>query len=345
MAIMGSSGNFSFYAADNLDTVMSCDMYIDGTEYVTDIEAGHMDVVSIPSADVEEGEHTWSIKCTDAAGWTGESETRTYNLDKTPPTIDMTAPENNSIIADSTLLEFEVTDNYQLATVWFAYDGNETEVQDVFTVDVTGWTEGPSEFAVIAEDSVGNRAEQTYRVIVDRTSPEVQLVIPTDNGTSDVHVNFTYIVQDNYDDEIDCVVNIDDEGQEQHLAQEGTETVYPMQLAIGEYRWNVQCVDDAGNSDFSSDRLISVIDTSGPDISMNNPDVVFRGDPVTISLDVTDISGVETVTAELRDPDGNIQIVSLENEDDTYTSSVETTIDSATGTYTLEVYAVDTLNN
>ncbi|MBW2997096.1 hypothetical protein KY349_02010 [Candidatus Woesearchaeota archaeon] len=344
-AIVGLSSEFSFLAADNLAQTMNCIMDIDGEEYMTDIVAENMQTVSIPSADVEEGEHTWSITCLDPAGWEGESETWAYTLDKTPPQISLVAPENNSIIADSTLLEFDVTDNYQLDSVLFVHDGNETAVDDVFNIDVSSWDEGPSEFAVIAEDSVGNRAELTYRIIIDRTPPQIVLLDPADNGTSDVHVNFTYSVLDNYDDAIDCTVYIDDEGQEQQTVQEETDAAYPAIVAIGDHRWKVQCVDDASNTGSSNERSLSVIDTSGPDIAMNNPDVVFRGDPVTISLEVIDISGVEAVTAELRDPDDNIQSIPLEKQDDTYSSLVETTMESTTGTYTLAVYAVDTLNN
>lgn len=344
-AVAGLSSEFRFLAADNLAQTMNCIMDIDGEEYMTDIAAENMQEVAIPSADVEEGEHTWSITCLDPAGWEGESETWAYTLDKTPPQITMAAPENNSIIADSTLLEFEVIDNYQLDSVLFVHDGNETAVEDVFNIDVSSWDEGPSEFTVIAEDSVGNRAEQTYRIIIDRTPPQVESISPADKGTSDVHVNFTYGVLDNYDDAIDCTVYIDDEGQEQQTVREGTDASYPAIVAIGDHRWKVQCVDDAGNTGSSSERSLTIVDTSGPDIAMNNPDVVFRGDPVTISLEVIDISGVETVTAELRDPNDNIQSIPLEKQDDTYTSSVETTSESTTGTYTLTVYAVDTLNN
>ncbi|MBU2561694.1 MAG: hypothetical protein KKD17_05325 [Nanoarchaeota archaeon] len=344
-AIIGLSRNFSFFASDNLATVMTCNMDIDGTEYMTDIEAQDMDVVFIPSADVEEGQHTWRMRCADPAGWEGVSATWGYTLDKTPPQIVMTSPENDSIIADSTLLEFEVTDNNQLRKVWFVHDGNETEVEGTFSIDVSSWPEGPSEFAVIAEDSVHNRAEQTYRIIIDRTPPQVELANPEDGATSDVHVNFIYRALDNYDDEMDCTLYIDDTGQEQQAAQAGAETSQPKILAIGEYRWKVQCVDDAGNIGESNERQLSVIDLSGPDIAMDNPDVVYRGDPVTISLDVTDISGVDAVTAELRDPDGATQSIPLEKLADTYTASVETTMTSTLGTYTLEVYAVDTLNN
>ncbi|MBW2972521.1 hypothetical protein KY359_05790, partial [Candidatus Woesearchaeota archaeon] len=247
-AIIGLRKNFSFFAADNLAAVMTCSMDIDGTEYITDIEAAHMDVVFIPSADAEEGHHTWKMRCSDPAGWEGQSATWSYTLDKTPPSIAMTSPENGSIIADSTQLEFEVTDNYQLEHVWLVRDGNETEVEGVFSIDVSDWPEGPSEFAVMAEDSVGNQAEQTYRIIVDRTPPQVVLSGPEDDGTSDVHVTFVYTVQDNYDDVMDCRVYIDDIGQEEHAASSGEDTGWPKIMAIGDYRWNVQCVDDAGNT-------------------------------------------------------------------------------------------------
>ncbi|MBW2972383.1 hypothetical protein KY359_05080, partial [Candidatus Woesearchaeota archaeon] len=132
---------------------------------------------------------------------------------------------------------------------------------------------------------------------------------------------------------------------EEHAASSGEDTGWPKIMAIGDYRWNVQCVDDAGNTGESDAWQVHVIDMTGPDIAMNDPDTVFRGDPVEISLEVTDISGVEAVTAELRDPYGTTQSIPLENLADAYTATVETTMDSALGTYTLTVYAVDTLNN
>jgi hypothetical protein len=343
--IIGLGKNFSFFASDNLAPVMDCRMLIDGTEYMQDIAAPHMDVVFIASADVEEGQHTWSMICADPAGWEGQSATWTYTLDKTPPVITMTSPENNSIIADTTLLQFDVIDNYRLHKVWFVMGDNRTEMTESFSIDATSWPDGPNDFAIVADDSVGNQAEQVYRVIIDRTAPEIELVSPADFGTSDVHVNFSYRAQDNYDNEIDCTLYIDDAGLDTQTTVGGAESSFFRIIAVGEYRWKIQCVDDAGNAATSDERSVSVIDTTGPDIVMNNPDVVFRGDPITISLDVTDISGVDDVAAQLRDPDGNVQDIPLERLADTYTTLVETTSDSTLGTYTLLVRAVDTLDN
>jgi len=343
--IIGLGKNFSFFASDNLAPMMDCRMYIDGTEYMKDIAAAQMDVIFIPSADVAEGEHTWSMRCTDMAGWEGTSATWNYKLDKTPPTIEMTAPENNSIIADSTKLEFSVTDNYQLHKVWLVIGENTTEVDGVFSIDATAWPEGPNDFTIRAADAVGNKAEQTYRVIIDRTPPTVELLAPTDEATNDVHVNFTYKATDNYDSNIDCKVFVLGTGQDSQVAKGGEETSYLKILPVGEYRWNVQCVDDAGNSATSDEFGLNVIDTTGPDISVNSPDVVYRGDPVTLSLEVTDISGVEAVTATIRDPDDNTQTIPLEKLADRYTGQYETTENTMLGTYTVNVYAADTLNN
>ncbi len=344
-AIIGLAKNFSFFAADNLAPEMTCDMDIDGTEYMEDIAAPHMDVVFIPSADVAEGQHEWKMRCTDAAGLEGSSGTWGYTLDKTPPSIQLKNAENDTIIASTTALQVEVTDNYQLHKVWLVIDGNKTEVESIFGIDVSEWPEGPSEFTVMAEDSVRNKAEQTYRIIVDRTPPTVELVAPEDAATSDVHVSFRYMVQDNYDNEMDCNVYIDDIGQEQQLSQGNSETEWQKIVALGAHRWKVQCVDDAGNAGTSDERTISVVDLTGPDIQMENPDTFARGDTLQLSLDVTDISGVETVNAELVAPDDTTQPISLEKLGDTYTASVETTPNTATGTYTLKVQAVDTLNN
>jgi len=343
--VIGLSQEFSFFAADNLAQTMTCSIYSDDKEYVIDIEAPNMEIVSIPSADLEEGEHAWHVRCTDPAGWNRVSAARVYNLDKTPPAIDMKTPENNSIIADSTPLEFEVTDNYGIVHVFLVRDGNTTEVESEFIVDVSNWPNGPSEFAVIAEDPVGNQAELTYRINIDRNPPKVDLLGPPYGDTSDVHVNFTYVVLDDNDDEIECAVYIDNLELQIHIAQGEAETTRSELLATGDYTWRVQCVDDAGNSGKSEDRYLSVADLTGPDIVDNSADKVFRGDPIQISLVVTDISGVTGVTAVLRDPYGDTQTIALEIEDGTYTASVMTTESSAVGTYTLEVYGVDTLNH
>ncbi|MFH1669697.1 MAG: hypothetical protein ABIA62_07260 [Candidatus Woesearchaeota archaeon] len=344
-AVIGLSQEFSFFSADNLAKTVTCSIYIDGNEYRIDIEAPNMEIVTIPSADLEEGEHAWEVRCTDPAGWTGTSAARVYTLDKTPPAIVMKSPENNSIIADSTELEFEVTDNYGLASILFVRDGNETEVESEFAVKVNDWPDGPNEFAVSAEDPVGNQAELTYRIIIDRTPPQVELLGPIDGDTIDVHVNFSYRVLDDYDEEMDCKVIVDDAELQQHTAQRGAETARSELLAAGDYTWRVQCVDNAGNSGESDTRQVTVVDLTGPDIVDNSADKVFRGDPVEISLVVTDISGVEQVTAVLVDPHGEIQTIPLDREDTVYAASVATTETSALGTYTLEVYSVDTLNH
>jgi hypothetical protein len=342
-ATIGLNRNFSFFASDNLATEMKCSMNIDGSEYMKDIAAPHMDVVFIASSDVEEGEHEWSVNCADPAGWDAGSATWRYTLDRTAPTIVMTAPANNSIISQDDTLEFSVADNSQLHKVWLIRGGNATEVKGEFSISVADWPDGPSEFAVRAQDVVHNQAEQTYRVIVDRTAPQVELLAPAESGTSDVHVSFGYRVQDNYDNEMDCRVYIDDAGYEAHQAKSGEETVWPRLMANGEHRWKVQCADDAGNTGTSNERQVTVIDTSGPDIALNNPDEVIRGDQVQISLQVTDVSGVASVNAELTEPDGTPQTISLEKLGDTYTATVATTKSSKTGTYTLSVDAVDTL--
>ncbi|MBW2966957.1 hypothetical protein KY362_00565 [Candidatus Woesearchaeota archaeon] len=344
-AVIGLNRNFSFFASDNLATDMRCSMYIDGIEYITDIEAEHMDVEFIPSADAEEGEHTWSMTCTDPAGWDGESATWTYSLDKTPPTISMTAPENDSIVADTTMLEFQVTDNHNLWKAYFVFNGTQEEVDETFAIDISGWPDGPSEFTVIAEDSVGNRAEQTYRIIIDRSAPTIELVSPAEGDTSDVHVEFVYSVLDDYDDAIDCTVYIDDTGEERHTALSAEETVRTEIVQVGTHRWKVQCVDDAGNSGESDERSVTVIDTSGPDIEFGLPAESYRGDPVDLSLHITDMSGVEAVTATLRNPDDTTQTVPLERLGDDYIAQIDTELDWDTGTYMLVVYAVDTLNN
>ncbi len=343
--LVGMDAVFSFVADDNLATMMTCELIVDSETFLENISAPDMDTVEIPSADVEEGEHTWSVLCRDMVDLEGQSETRSYTLDKTPPSIVMSAPENGSILPDSAVLEFDVADNYQLDKVWYVHDGTSVDVNGSFSIGITEWPDGPNEFVVYAEDSVGNLAEKHFVVTIDRTAPQVQLVSPEDNSTSDVHVNFTYVAQDDYDDALDCSLFLDDNLDSEMVAVSGEDSAFSKLVPLGDYSWKVQCVDDAGNVGVSSDWFVTVIDLTGPDIRMNNPDMVFRGDPIPVSFNVTDISGVEAVTAQMRDPDDNVQTISLDKEADMYTALVNTDVNSTLGLYTLKVYAVDTLNN
>ncbi|HII71447.1 TPA: thrombospondin type-1 domain-containing protein [Candidatus Woesearchaeota archaeon] len=344
--LVGLSDEFSFYADDNLASVMTCNLIVDGEVSLGNIDAPDMDTVQIPSAEVEEGQHTWSVSCLDQVGWQGDSEQRTYTLDKTPPGIVLTAPENGSVVADSVELQFEVSDNYQLESVSWQHGDDSTDLGDQgsFSVSIAEWPEGPNEVTVTASDHVGNTAVKVFTVMIDRTAPEIVLASPEDNSTTDVHVNFAFTAQDNYDDSLDCTLSVDSTGHEV-LAVSGELATYEMLLAVGDYDWNVQCVDDAGNLAESEYRSVEVIDLTGPDVTMNNPDVVFRGDPIGVRFTVTDISGVEAVTAVMRDPDLNVQTISLEKDAETYTAIVPTYHYSTLGIYTLEVNAVDTLDN
>ncbi len=343
--LVGMHTEFTFQASDNLAPVMTCSLVIDGEATLENISAPDMDTVQIPSAEVEEGEHTWSISCRDQVDLEGNSDTWTYTLDKTPPNITMTAPENGSVVADSALLGFSVSDNYQLERVWYRHDGVEYNASESFDIVISEWSDGPNEVTVYAEDFVGNLAVKTYNVIIDREAPVLTLVSPENNSTSDVHVNFTFVADDLYDAELDCDLYIDGSNSSTMVAIDGEQSVFAELLAVGEYQWSVQCIDDAGNIGVGSDWLVEVIDLTGPDITMNNPDVVYRGDPIEIEFTVDDISGVDAVEAQMRDPDDDVQTISLTSDEDLYTASVQTTANSTLGNYVLEVLAYDTLNN
>ncbi|NQU78277.1 hypothetical protein HQ545_00760 [Candidatus Woesearchaeota archaeon] len=342
-AAVGIGSKFSFRAVDNTDSVMQCSIYIDGVEYRKDIAAKSMQIVSVENSEMDEGEHSWSIECEYIAGWTSYSNTWTYLLDKTPPTIVMTTPENNKIIADSTYLEFEVTDNNGISDVYFVRDGNETLVDSIFKINISDWNDGPNEFAVRAADSFDNQAEQTNRIRIDKSPPQIVLSNPDNNSTSDIHVNLNYSVLDNYDNDMDCKVYVDNKRLQQHKARQDASIIWPAEMAKGGHRWSVQCVDNTGNVGQSDERDIFIVDSSGPDITFSVPDKVFRGDLVKVSLNVDDISGVSKVIAELRNHHDYFQSIPLKIGE-AYTAEIETTVDWKDGAYTLEVYAVDTLN-
>ncbi|MBW2999599.1 hypothetical protein KY339_02900, partial [Candidatus Woesearchaeota archaeon] len=340
---MNSLSEFVFNATDNLAPILACELLVDGNAEET-VSANNGELTSVPVENVSEGQHNWQVSCTDQAGWSGTSETRTYYLDRTPPEINLNSPENGSIIKAGTLIDISITDNYDLSDeIWYVFDGNETTAEPEFTIDSSEWPDGPSTIEVFAYDAAGNLAQETFTFVVDRTPPEIELIAPL--NSSDVHVSFEFIVTDTYDPILECELYLDDEQIDSGNFTDGELSSFEQLVVPGNYNWSIQCIDDADNLGFSSIVNIDVVDLTGPDITINEIPTVIRANPALIEAEVTDISGVSQVTATITDPNGNTTALTLTEDGIYYTAEYPTTVDSLLGEYVVEITALDTLDN
>ncbi|MFO8016014.1 MAG: hypothetical protein R6U32_02835 [Candidatus Woesearchaeota archaeon] len=366
-ALMNSQSDFEFTARDNLAPNMSCELLVDGEVELDNITAYNNETTTISVQNVSEGVHEWAVRCEDLAGWNATSGSRTYTLDRTPPSIKLAYPPY-LIIAEGTDLGFTVTDNFELDGVSYNHSGSENTVNKTtydsdnksrFEIGTDGWPEGPTEVHVDADDAAGNNASRMFVVIVDKTAPEVDLLSPVNE--SDVKVNFTFNTSDDYDSMIDCTLYV---GKDNNTAEaNGTATVNTSRdnssdggigiirslLGPGNYTWSVECVDDAGNEGRSGEWNLTTTDTSGPEITFSDANVTVRGNNITINSTITDISGVDddSVRAVMKDPANRTFNVSMSRAGDTdnYAGSFPTDENSPTGNYTATVHAADNSGN
>ena len=338
-AFINGQASFTFVPSDNLASSLSCSLLIDDVITATQSVSNNVQG-SFSAQNGTDGKHTWNVQCADGVGLSGKGSPRTFTLDKTPPTASLTSPSNNSIISAGTLVEGTVADDYGVQTVMLAYNGNSTPAGTSFSISTASWVDGPTTVVVTATDNAGNTGTTILSVTVDRTPPVITLTGP--EGTSDVHVNFTYDADDTYDDTLTCELYVNDTLYQTKDVTRGSNS-FTQTLSPSSILWRVDCTDSANNRGSSSSKALTLVDTSGPDIAITPVDIVARGNPVIVTANITDPSGVAKVTASVVDPDGGTTPVTPTKSGSAYTISYPTTNASKLGTYTVAFSAEDTL--
>jgi len=340
--LINAEAKFVYRTIDNLAEVLYCEFYVDNS-IISSLETQNNVSTEIDAIDADEGEHQWSIVCRDQAGWETTSESRTYILDKTAPTIELVTPENNSIISDSSEITFEISDNNEVGEVKYVFEGTTINASESFSLTGENWPEGQNEITVIARDVAGNVLEETFSFIIDRTAPTVELISP--ENQSDVHVRFEFKVNDNYDATPECDLIVDNELKLSENMTEDDVAVFAEILSVGDYNWTVVCRDDAGNEGNTGTKELTVIDITGPDMEFNSAGIYFRGNEIILNMTITDPSGVDDVDATIVTPSGETIEVFLLEKDGYYVQEFVTDTDFSIGTYTLDVFAKDDLGH
>jgi hypothetical protein len=116
-----------------------------------------------------DGQHTFTVKATDAAGNTSE-DAHTWTIDATPPTVTITgdkpaSPTNST----SASFSFVASDPTQCKL-----DGGEF-VACTSPATYSGLADGPHTFAVKATDPAENTAQATHTWTVDTAAPTVEI--------------------------------------------------------------------------------------------------------------------------------------------------------------------------
>jgi len=270
----------------------------------------------------EDGTYVLFVQATDKMNNKAE-QTVTFTIDKTPPTISLVSPDNNSVIKPGEVIDFEITD----VNLWNAsYCVNNGVVQyfsSFYDISTEGWKNETYNITVYAKDRGMNEITKTFSFIVDGIQPDISLISPENNtvikrGTiidfeiNDIHLNLTtYTVNDEAAQPFSSPYNISTKDWE-----DGT---YDIKIFVN---------DLAGNEISKTFRFI--IDGTPPTINIVG---VMNGNYY--NTNVTPIISISDAHLNISE-----NIITLDN-----LSFVSGTEVNAEGKHTLYVYAADKAGN
>jgi len=214
---------------------------------------------SYPGLVLSEGQNTITVSAVDPAGNIG-TDSIVVNLDTVPPVVQITAPQQNSIVSTPSItvngtVNEAITSVYvnnTLATI----SGNRYSASGIFLV------EGVNTITVSAVDEAGNSGMATVTVNLDTVPPVVQITAPHTNAILNVPmvtVNGTVS---------EPVISVTVNG----ITAIVTETGYSLSglmLGEGTNTISVQATDVAGNIGTAS--IPVLIDTIVPTIQITSP--------------------------------------------------------------------------
>jgi len=122
-----------------------------------------------------EGSNTINAWANDSAGNMGATSV-TFTIDTAAPTVEILSPINTIYNNATQLLELTATDNIEIDTIWYNWEG--TNVTYTTTLDIT-FNEGTNTIYVWANDSAGNVGVTSITFTIDTAAPTVEIIRPT----------------------------------------------------------------------------------------------------------------------------------------------------------------------
>jgi subtilisin family serine protease len=256
------------------------------------------------STTVTSGTHTLFAVATDIAGNTATSTTISVTVDRTLPTVSMTAPSIGALVTGTAVaLSATASDNVGIARVDFYRDSNVLIGTDntspyEMSWDSTSTTSGAHTIYAIATDTVGNtRTSSVVNVTVDNTGPIVSMSEPANGGL----VTGTLTVSANATDNV-SVARVEFYRDNQVLLTTDTSSPFSFSwdstsVTNGAHTLYAIAEDSAGNRTTSSVINITV-DNAAPTVAITSPAngaQVNRNSTVNINANASDNIGVVKV--------------------------------------------------
>lgn len=152
----------------------------------TAISNGYSCTYTPPSV-LSDGSHTVIVNVSDNDGNAAAQKSVTYKIDTVPPTLNITAPAENAILASATITVSGSTNDSTSSPVSIAIKVNGGTAQSA-TVAVDGTfsksvtcAEGANTLTITATDGAGKTSTVTRHITIDTSVPEITNVSITPN--------------------------------------------------------------------------------------------------------------------------------------------------------------------
>jgi nitrous oxidase accessory protein NosD len=335
----------------------------------------------------EDGIYKYIIRAVDEIGNTSiPTDWCQVTLDRIAPTVEITSHTEGQFVNGVQTISGKVGD-LNLSHYWFVIYNSQNQViagpgtvsnsgpnvETSFDWDTRNVSDGEYTIKLEARDLANNKDTGSIhwvKVVVDNTSPEVQITSPLENAHISGIVDITgYVTDDNLshyniaiykegDDVHDPLLRIEESTED---TSEFTEkTLYTWDTTNGDfpdgiYQIRLAAEDLAGNGEpeGDSEHVISVTVDNTPPVTILNEEIsgIFTNDPILIEGNTTDnLSGVDFVNLYYNLSSNSIEdwilIDTINNtENDSSFDWEYAWTPPQEGTYDIKASATDTLGN
>ena len=218
-------------------------------------------------------------------------ETRTLIVDKTGPSVALTAMPGAGYVYNTFVITATCSDNVALESVVTTLDGQEIQLDENNQYLFTPTVAGSHTIKCVVTDTVGNVTERNCTITVrdDTTNPDCS-IRASDKVVLGNSIELTGFVRDRESGIKSYTMTVN--GQAVELVDSGSvdhkkATFTPTE--IGEYKVVLTVEDNAGNISTAERTFTCVADTQRPIVSvkLSNAEVVV-GDPITVTVEAKD---------------------------------------------------------
>lgn len=203
---------------------------------------------------------------------------------------------------------------------------------------------GDYEVSLMAWDSLDNTNIEITNITVDNDIPTINLDTPVDtaNLSSDI-VNLTFDVTDD-SATLDCSLYINSTlNATNSSVSKGTSTTFTVTFSDGSYSWYINCSDEAGNINVSSERTFSV-DTGAPAVTFTSPsNNSWQNANFAITATITDGSGVDSAKYRWENSTSNSSWTNMSYSGSNSWNATFNLSDVNEGNFTIRINATDSL--